>query len=99
MAITLDRDVDGLCVPARAEPARNRYEDDAVTVAEGKQPTGLVVDVDPRTRALAIWPGLDRRKLTRTCGDPHRVARLVERRTALPRESILRLLGVRSIEE
>ena len=59
----------------------------------------LIVDVDPRDRALAIWPGLDRKKLTRTCGDPHRVARLVERRTALPRESILRMLGVRPTEE
>ena len=47
---------------------------------------------DVRSRALATWPGLDRRKLTRTCGDPERVARLVERRTTLPRESILRIL-------
>lgn len=61
---------------------------------EAKQATGLVVDGDPRSRALAIWPGLDRKKLTRTCGDPNRVARLVERRTSLPRESILRMLGV-----
>lgn len=63
------------------------------------QPPRFVVDSDPRSRALAIWPGLDRRKLTRTCGDPHRIARLVEGRTALPLESILRLLGVRQIEE
>lgn len=49
---------------------------------------------DVRSRALAIWPGLDRRKLTRTCGDPERVARLVGRRTALPREAILGILGV-----
>lgn len=47
---------------------------------------------DVRGRALAMWPGLDRRKLTRTRGDLQRVARLVERRTALPRESILRIL-------
>lgn len=59
----------------------------------------FAVDSDPRSRALAIWPGLDRRKLTRTCGDPHRIARLVEGRTALPLESILRLLGVRQVEE
>ncbi len=69
-----------------------------MNVGDREQPTGQIVDVDPRSRALAIWPGLDRKKLTRTCGDPHRVARLVERRTALPRESILRLLGVRPIE-
>lgn len=48
---------------------------------------------DVRMKALAVWPGLDRRKLTRTCGDPKRVARLVERRTALPREAILGILG------
>lgn len=49
---------------------------------------------DTRRRALELWPGLDRRKLARTGGDPQRVARLVERRTALPRESILGMLGV-----
>ncbi len=50
------------------------------------------VDVDARSRALAMWPGLDRRKLARTCGDPVRIARLVERRTSLPRESIIGIL-------
>ena len=70
-----------------------------VDVGERKQPTRLIVAVDSRSRALAIWPGLDRRKLNRTCGDPHRVARLVETRTVLPRESILRMLGIRPIEE
>lgn len=54
------------------------------------------LDGDVRSRALAMWPGLDRRKLTRTSGDPVRVARLVERRTALPRESILRILEGRA---
>ena len=47
---------------------------------------------DVRTRALAMWPGLDRRKLARTRGDPMRVARLVERRTKHPIESIIRIL-------
>lgn len=62
----------------------------------GPRPShGAVVEGDPRSRALAIWPRLDHRKLARTCGDPHRVARLVERRTALPREAILGMLGVR----
>lgn len=51
---------------------------------------------DIRSRALAMWPGLDRKKLTRTCGDPTRVARLVERRTALSRESILSILEGRA---
>ena len=48
---------------------------------------------DPRQRALLLWPGLDRPKLARTGGEPGRVARLVGRRTALPRETILRMLG------
>ena len=52
--------------------------------------------VDVRSRALAMWPGLDRKKLARTCGDPTRVARLVERRTALSRESIIGILEGRS---
>jgi len=47
---------------------------------------------DPRVRALALWPRLDRRKLARTCGDPDRVARLIERRTALPHEAIMIML-------
>lgn len=56
---------------------------------------GVIMDADVRSRALAIWPGLDRTKLTRTCGDPHRVARLVERRTTLSHDAILGMLGVR----
>jgi hypothetical protein len=43
-------------------------------------------------RALAIWPGLDRRRLTRTHGDPRKVARLVARRTIHSEEAILCLL-------
>ena len=48
--------------------------------------------IDCRSRALALWPGLDRQKLRRTGGDPARVARLVERRTRLPVEAIIGLL-------
>ena len=62
-------------------------------VGDRKPSDGRVPACDVRSKALAVWPGLDRRKLTRTCGDPKRVARLVERRTALPREAILRILG------
>ncbi len=51
---------------------------------------------DVRSRALAMWPGLDRKKLRRTCGDPTRVARLVERRTALSRETIIGILEGRA---
>jgi hypothetical protein len=43
-------------------------------------------------RALALWPGLDRRALLRTHGDPARIARLVMRRSALPEESIIAML-------
>jgi len=43
-------------------------------------------------RALLIWPGLDRRQLTRTQGDPHKVARLIARRTIHSEEAILSLL-------
>jgi hypothetical protein len=52
-------------------------------------------DIHPVTilaRALALWPGLDRRALVRTQGDPVRIARLVMRRSALPEESILAML-------
>ncbi len=51
--------------------------------------------LDTCARALWIWPRLDRRKLARTCGDTARVARIVERRTSLPRESIVKMLEVR----
>ena len=50
------------------------------------------VEVDVRRQALALWPGLDRRKLSRTGGRPRRVARLVERRTPLTLETILGML-------
>lgn len=53
-------------------------------------------DVDVRARALMLWPRLDRRKLARTRGDPARIARLVERRTALSREAIIGILEGRS---
>ena len=59
----------------------------------GRKPSGVAVCAgDVCARALAMWPRLDRRKLSRTRGDPRRVARLIERRTALPREAILGIL-------
>ena len=45
-----------------------------------------------RDRALLLWPRLDRRRLARTSGDPHRIARLVSLRTALSTESIVAML-------
>ena len=47
-------------------------------------------------RALLLWPGLDRARLAEAKGDPRRIARLVSRRTNLPPEAILRMLGVRA---
>jgi hypothetical protein len=43
-------------------------------------------------RALCIWPRLDRTQLTRTRGDPRKVARLIARRTIHSEEAILSLL-------
>jgi hypothetical protein len=43
-------------------------------------------------RAVLLWPGLDRRQLGRTGGDPQRVVRLVARRSSLPPESIREML-------
>ncbi len=60
----------------------------------GRDPTGAT-SPDYVTRALLLWPGLDRARLASTHGDPHRIVRLVARRTALPPETILRMLGVR----
>jgi len=59
-------------------------------------PTFTPDAVDARRRALALWPRLDAAKLARTCGEPDRVARLIERRTSLSREAIVRLLAGRS---
>lgn len=50
-----------------------------------------------KTRALMLWPGLDRARLGATGGDPLRIARLVARRTSLPIETILAMLGVRAL--
>ncbi len=43
-------------------------------------------------RALALWPRLDRRTLTRCRGDAGRIARHVARRTNLPLETIVGML-------
>ncbi len=59
----------------------------------GARPSSPADASDLRRRALAIWPRLDASKLARTCGEPAKVARLVERRTSLPRKAIVQLLG------
>lgn len=43
-------------------------------------------------RANDLWPRLDRSRLTRTHGDPRKIARLIARRTVLTEEAILLLL-------
>jgi hypothetical protein len=45
------------------------------------------------SRALALWPRLQRHRLARVRNDPRRVAALISRRTALSYATILELLG------
>jgi hypothetical protein len=49
--------------------------------------------------ALLHWPRLDRAALARARDDPHKIARLVARRTAHPFEVILAMLTGRSEED
>jgi len=78
------RSVTVTTVSVRARPLRTNPPQDAST--DASRP-------DLRRRALAIWPGLDRDKLRRTRGELQRIARLVEKRTALSFETILRMLS------
>lgn len=50
------------------------------------------------SRALALWPRLERQRLVRIRHDPRRVAALVSRRTNLNYVAILELLGAPSEE-
>jgi len=52
-----------------------------------------------RRRALLVWPRLDPAALRRCGSDPERVAALVERRSVLPRETILGILAVPAVTE
>jgi hypothetical protein len=45
-----------------------------------------------RARALLLWPRLDRPRLSRTGGDPWRIARLVAERTPRPLDEIVGML-------
>jgi len=45
------------------------------------------------SRALALWPRVDRGRLVRVRHDPGRVAALISHRTNLSRKAILELLG------
>jgi hypothetical protein len=50
------------------------------------------------SRALALWPRLNRGNLARVRHDPGRVAALISRRTTLPYGAILQLLGASSVD-
>ena len=50
-------------------------------------------------RALALWPGLDRRALARCHCDPWRIAGIVARRTIMSREAIYALLRMSDLDE
>ena len=64
-----------------------------MATAELAHPQPTSVDADAmRRRALATWPRLDPAALRRCGDDIECVASLVERRSALPRESILGIL-------
>jgi hypothetical protein len=54
------------------------------------------VATDYCSRALALWPRLERQRLARIRHDPNRVAALVSRRTTLSYVAILELLGAPS---
>lgn len=47
---------------------------------------------DYRIRARILWPRLDPDRLRRTGGDPQRILRLVEARSALPHEALRAML-------
>ena len=51
-----------------------------------------------RCRALLLWPGLDRIRLSRTRGDPFRIASLVSRRSGQPVDVIVSMLVGERVE-
>ena len=55
------------------------------------------VEGECATRAVALWPRLDRKRLGRCHDDPRRIAGVVAHRTSLPYESILKLLADRAL--
>jgi len=80
--------------------AARRIEHVAQVHTSSEATTGSALVMSPsidarrriRQRALLLWPRLDRVRLARTAGDPERIARLVERRSALPVEVIVAML-------
>ncbi len=78
--------------PSRVAGAGMDAPPGRVGMAAGARRIGLGIHHPLCERALAIWPGLDHTQLTRTHGDPRKVARLVARRTIHSEETILTLL-------
>jgi hypothetical protein len=54
---------------------------------------------DYYARALAVWPRLDHPRSVRLRHDPHRVAAMISRRTNLPLDGILALIGAAEVAE
>ena len=76
----------------------NSLAQTAVRPAAPPAPTTPPVDAsadapDYCSRALVLWPRLERGRLARVRHDPSRVAALVSRRTTLSYRAILELLG------
>ncbi len=57
----------------------------------------LVAQCGMDRRALALWPGLDRRSLARCRHDPDRISALVARRTRLAPDVIRSLLNLPTV--
>jgi hypothetical protein len=53
---------------------------------------------DYASRALALWPRIERQRLARVKHDPRRVAALISHRTRLSIAAILELLGAPPME-
>jgi hypothetical protein len=61
---------------------------------QAQQPSSRALDSCPaQTRAMALWPRLDRRALTRCGCDPARLANYISRRTRMPKQAIETLLS------
>ncbi len=69
-----------------------------VALTRIQDPVRLGVPISPelrrayRCRALLLWPGLDRIRLSRTRGDPFRIACLVARRSGQPFDVIVSMV-------
>jgi hypothetical protein len=58
----------------------------------GTESSAPAAEASLTTRALAVWPRLDRGQLARAHGDPRKIAQVITRRTVLPVEAIVEIL-------